>query len=304
MKPPRFRIHAASLHYFDAVRRAGSIREASRVLNVASSAVNRQILGLEAELKAPLFERLPGGLKLTAAGEILASHVTGVLRGAEWVHSELDALRGMSAGHVELVTLEGICHDIVPSAMALMGKRYPRVSIGVGILDTDAIPEAIVHGDAHLGLAFEVRPRPELRRIASASFRLGAVVQPGSPLAGADSVTLNDLRDQELILPKENFANRFQLQPLMIRAGMAAKGRYEAGSVELMKQLVLQGLGVALMTEIGLEAELKSARLVHVPLRQGRGFIQSELGLYAREGTSLPTAAEMLAHYITEVLGR
>ena len=55
------RIHAAALLYFDAVRRAGSIREAARRLNVASSAVNRQILKLEAEVGAPLFDRLPGG---------------------------------------------------------------------------------------------------------------------------------------------------------------------------------------------------------------------------------------------------
>jgi hypothetical protein len=59
------RIHSSAIHYFDAVRRAGSIREASRRLNVASSAVNRQILKLEAEIGAPLFDRLPGGLKLT-----------------------------------------------------------------------------------------------------------------------------------------------------------------------------------------------------------------------------------------------
>jgi len=101
------RIHAAALNYFDAVRRAGSIRAAARRLNVASSAVNRQILSLEAEVGTQLFHRLPGGLKLTAAGEILAHHVITVLRDAERAESELDALHGLRAGVVELVTLEG-----------------------------------------------------------------------------------------------------------------------------------------------------------------------------------------------------
>ena len=50
------RIHAAALYYFDAVRRAGSVRAAARQLNVASSAVNRQILKLERELGTPVFE--------------------------------------------------------------------------------------------------------------------------------------------------------------------------------------------------------------------------------------------------------
>jgi DNA-binding transcriptional LysR family regulator len=302
VKDSRYRIHAASLHYFDAVRRAGSIREAARRLNVASSAVNRQILALEAELQTPLFERLSSGLKLTAAGEILARHVIGVLRDAERVQSELGALKGLQAGHVELVTLEGLCHHIVPGAIARTSARYPRVSIGVGILGTEEIPAAVAEGDAHLGLAFEVRPRPELRLIAAARFRLGAVVLPGSSLAGQPSLKLSSLREFSVILPKANFANRVQLDQAMFRAGMTSGGRLEAGSIDLMKQLVLQGLGVALMTPVGLEAEIASGQLVHVPLRQGSGFIESELGLYARANTPLPLAAQMFAHHLTNIL--
>lgn len=298
----RLRIHSAALGYFDAVRRYGSIRAAARRLNVASSAVNRQILALEAELQAPLFDRLPAGLKLTAAGEILARHVTTVLRDAEWMASELRSLKGLQTGHVELVTLEGICHHIVPQAIARMNDRYPHVTIGVGILDTGEIPTAIVNGEAHLALAFQVRSRPELRCVAVADFRLGAVVLPDSPLAGRASVSINDLRDHPLILPKPNFANREQLHPVMVSAGMLSKGRYEAGSTDLMKQLVLRGLGVALMTRVGIESEILTGRLVHVPLRRGREFVQSELGIYTRANTPLPLAAEMLAHHLAEVL--
>ena len=146
MKARHLRIHAASLSYFDAVRRAGSIRAAARRLNVASSAVNRQILSLETEIGMPLFDRLPAGLKLTAAGEILAHHVINVLRDAERTESELDALHGLRAGRVELVTLEGLCHRIVPTAIASLGARAPRISIGVDILATEDIPDAVANG--------------------------------------------------------------------------------------------------------------------------------------------------------------
>jgi DNA-binding transcriptional LysR family regulator len=62
------RIHSSAIRYFDAVRRAQSIREAARQLNVASSAVNRQIIKLEEEIGEPLFHRLPSGLVLTPRG--------------------------------------------------------------------------------------------------------------------------------------------------------------------------------------------------------------------------------------------
>jgi DNA-binding transcriptional LysR family regulator len=297
LKSGKLRIHAAALRYFDEVRRAGGIREAARQLNIASSAVNRQILGLEAEIGYPLFERLPSGLKLTAAGEVVAHHVIGLLRDAERVESELDALQGLRAGHVELVTLEGLCHRIVPAAVAALGTRNRRVTVGVGILPTEDIPDAIVGGDAHLGLAFEVRPRPDLRRLATAQFALGAVIEPTSPLASRPSIGVNDFRDRTVILPKTNFANRRQLHPVLYQAGMTARARYEAGSIELMKQLVLRGLGIALMTRVGVEAELDSGRLVHVPLRHGRGLIQSELVLYTRAAGALPIAAEAFVQH-------
>jgi len=302
MKPAKLRIHAASLRYFDAVRRAGSIREAARRLNVASSAVNRQILGLEAEVRVSLFERFPAGLKLTAAGEILAHHVIGMLRDAERVESELDALQGLRAGHVELLTLEGLCHQILPAALAALSVRNPRVTVGVGIMPTEEIPDALISGDAHLGLAFEVRPRPELRRLAVARYALGAVVEPTSPLAARASIVANDCRDHTVILPKTNFANRLQLHPVLYQAGMTARARYEAASIELMKQLVLRGIGIALMTKVGVEAELDTGRLVHVPLRHARGYIYSELGLYTRATSALPIAAEAFVQHAKAAL--
>ena len=296
------RIHAPALQYFDVVRRAGSIREGARRLNVASSAVNRQILKLEDEIGAALFERLPSGLKLTLPGEILAHHVTTVLRDLERATSEVEAVKGLQLGHVELATLEGLCHRVVPAALDAAHGSYPRISLGVTLLDTAQIPAAIAGGDVHLGLAFEVQRRAELRQLAVARFRLGAVVRNDSPLAGKPFVTLRDCTDQPLILPKANFANREQLHPLFFHSRLQNRGQFEAGSVELMRQLVLRGLGVAFMTRIGIEAYLDSGELVHVPLQHQRGPVFSELGLYARVDTALPLAAEAAARFIADTM--
>jgi DNA-binding transcriptional LysR family regulator len=62
------------LRYLDQVARVGSIRRAAEKLNVASSAVNRQILKLEAEIGVPIFERRGNGVRLTPAGEQLMRH--------------------------------------------------------------------------------------------------------------------------------------------------------------------------------------------------------------------------------------
>jgi DNA-binding transcriptional LysR family regulator len=65
---------------------------------------------------------------------------------------------------------------------------------------------------------------------------------------------------------------------------------------------VLRGLGIAFMTRAGLETELEAERLAHVPLRQGRSSVHSELGLYARAETTLPAAAAAFAEQLTQVM--
>ncbi len=62
-------------HYFLEVARNGSLRKAAEQLHVSASAINRQILQAEEELGIRLFERLPDGMRLTSAGELLLDDV-------------------------------------------------------------------------------------------------------------------------------------------------------------------------------------------------------------------------------------
>ena len=75
--------------------------------------LRRQILKLEGEIGSPLFERLPAGLRLTAAGEVFARHVLVVLQDAARASSELDALQGLRTGHVEIATVSGVTVDLL-----------------------------------------------------------------------------------------------------------------------------------------------------------------------------------------------
>ena len=82
-------LHNRLLNYLDEVVRCGSIRAASRKLNIASSAINRQILALEADLGTPIFDRLPRRLRLTAVGELLIEHVRTTLRSHERLGAQI-----------------------------------------------------------------------------------------------------------------------------------------------------------------------------------------------------------------------
>ena len=78
--------HLRHLRYIDEIARCGSIRLAAERLHVAASAVNRRLLDVEDELGTPVFERLPRGMRLTAAGERFLDRARNVLRELEAVH--------------------------------------------------------------------------------------------------------------------------------------------------------------------------------------------------------------------------
>lgn len=293
------RIHSSAIHYFDMVRRCRSIREAARRLNVASSAVNRQILKIEDEIGAPLFERLPGGLRLTMAGEILSRHANLVLQDLERVRLEFDALRGLKSGHVEIATAEGATVDLLPSVLKRMRDHYPQVTIGVTVQGSQSIPQALINSRADLGLAFAVPRAAEIRQLSVGHFRLGALVSPDHPLAERGSVNFATCAEHGLILAKSELSIHHLLAPLHKRLGLLDKPPLQSNSMELARQMARHNMGVAFQTRVGVEVDLQKGELLHIPLSD-QGGIYSDLGLYARSGRDLPSAVEALAHLLSE----
>lgn len=297
------RIHAATIRYFDAVRRAGSIREAARRLNVASSAVNRQILKLEAEVGVPLFERFASGIRLTSAGEALARHVLVVMQDLERARSDIEGLKGAQAGHVAIAAVEGVSGALLPAVIGALRERAPRVTVSVEALGSFAIPRAVAEGDADLGLAFALPRRPELRQVALARFKLGAIMTPGHPLAGRERVGLAACLDHPLILPAGDLSIGRLLAPALARLSREVRPVVRSSSVEMMRELAEGGVGIAFQTRIGLERPLREGRLVHVPLEAG-GPVWSDLGIYVRAGRALPATLDLALGILADEIRR
>lgn len=294
------RLHSPMVIYFDAIRRAGSIREAARRLNVASSAVNRQLLKLEAELGTQLFERLPNGLKLTHAGAIYARHAIEVIQDAERVRTDLEALQGIRIGHVELGAIESMTSSLLPKVVTDARRKYPGVSIGVTIMGSAAIPAALASGDIDLGIAFGIERSPELQQLSSARFALGAVMRSDHPLAGEKTISVAKCRSQTLILPKSDLSIRQTLAQLLPNL---TKSYIESNSMELAKRLTLQGLGISFQTKVGIEQELERNELVHLPLSTPAPVMQ-ELGVYVRAARNPPISVNVFAQFFSDEINR
>ncbi|KHS42944.1 LysR family transcriptional regulator [Novosphingobium subterraneum] len=284
------RLHAPMIVYFDAIRRAGSVREAARRLNVASSAVNRQLLKLEAELGTPLFERLPAGLKLTHAGAAFARHALEVLQDAERVRSELEALQGLRTGHIEIGAVEALVSELLPDLLAEFRLHYPRITVGVNVMGSSAIPGALTGGEVDLGIAFGLDRSTELQQLGVATFALGVVMRPDHPLAQQAELSLSACLAFPLILPKSDLSIFRILNGLV---GNMPQGIVQTNSVELAKQLTLRGFGLSFQTRVGIEREIIAGDLIHIPIRRPKP-ITTDLGFYVRTAKSAPVGVHAL----------
>ena len=122
-------LHSRLLKYLDEVSRLGSIRKAASRLNVASSAINRQILALENDLGPPIFERMPRRLRLTSTGEILIAHVRETLKGHQRVEAQIEALKGLARGEVTIATMNGLAAGPLPRFLNSILDRHPRIGV-------------------------------------------------------------------------------------------------------------------------------------------------------------------------------
>ncbi len=139
------------------------MRRAAASLNVASSAVNRQILALEAELGAPIFERLPRRLQLTAAGEVLLAHIRESRRGFERARATIDEMKGLRRGEVTLAVMSGPSGSVVPPALEWFRRSHAGARARVLVMGGAEIVAAVGGGDADLGLAFDLPRAPRIR---------------------------------------------------------------------------------------------------------------------------------------------
>jgi DNA-binding transcriptional LysR family regulator len=307
-RPPpgrRANLHAAVLRYLAEVARLGSIRRASATLNVASSAINRQILRLERELGTRLFDRLPSGMRLTPAGELLLRHVRATLQNFDQLLSEMDGLQGVRSGHVRLAAVDSLLVDFIPRALAEVARRYPAVTFSALAASPAAVLAGIAAGEADIGLTFVVPTSPALQLVASAPAPLGCVMAPDHALAGRESLVLADLDDHAMTLQSDSLPatadSNDEFAGFRARAQARGQARFTSNSIEFQRHILRTGLGVACLTALGFQREIASGELVWVPLRTPR-LRELQIGLFIPAQRTLSPAATQVVATLTRAL--
>ncbi|MEQ8968298.1 MAG: LysR family transcriptional regulator [Azospirillaceae bacterium] len=290
--------HLRYLHYVDAVARAGSIRKAAEGLNVVSSALNRRILDIEDELGAPIFERQPRGVRLTAAGELFLGYIRRSRQDLERVRSEIEDLASVRRGTARIAAVEAVASSFLGRVLADFHADYPRIGFVVSVVGADQAVAAVTGDDAEIGFTFNPSPDPRFHALRRKPQRLCALMGRDHPLAGRASIRLEECIGYPLAIPDPTLGGRNLLDQALTGSSLSLHPTIEANSFDLMIGFALATGGIALQVEIGGAIPARADALAVVPLEGKR--LQGEVVLGVRRDRILPVGAAVLCETLVE----
>jgi DNA-binding transcriptional LysR family regulator len=301
LPPRRINLHAVVLRYLVEIARLGSIRRASARLNVASSAINRQVLRLERDIGTRIFDRLPSGMRLTPAGELLLQHVRGTLQDFDKLLAEIDGLQGIRSGHVKLAALDSLLISLIPRALEEVSRRYPVVTFTALAAAPAAVFAAVAAGEVEIGLTFVMPTTLPLQLVTSAPAPLGCVMAPDHPLASRKSLSFAQLEPYPISFQSDSLPAPTDAHGEFAAFRNRATARFTSNSIEFQRGILRSGLAVACLTPLGFQRELASGALVSVPLASPQ-LRQLRIGLFIPQRRTLAPAAALVVATLTRQL--
>ncbi len=293
--------HLSIYRNIDAVAKAGSIRQAAELLAITPSALNRQILSLEEELGAPIFERLPRGVRLSSSGELMLHHIRKQLSDFEKVQSRIADLSGMRRGHVNIACSQALLPCFLPQQIEIYRKTHPFVTFNIAMRDRDTVEQSLREYTVDIAMIFEPLPTTDCQTLQVAEQRVHAILARDHPLAQRKSVKLEDCIAYPLAMPSHPKAGRLVIDKAAAKKGLELNPVIQSDSFEFLRHAVLNNQTIAFQFEIGLPPQDRNAPTVSVPLAE-HDVPAGLLHLMQLSGRSLPVASARFANQLQSSL--
>lgn len=293
-----------AISYFNELVTSRSIREAADNLGVSPTAVIRQLENLEHYMGATLFVRGARGIRLTAAGELLAEKSKHIIRDLNKAKQGIEDLRGLKRGNVSIHINGAAINTILAPALAEFYQRFPGISIQVTVSSGEEATQAVVNGDTDIAATMFSSSDPLLDIRFKFPVYHEVVVELGHPLAQLDEIPISEIRKYPIAMPDKSFGIRRQFDQRQRELGLEpVEPTFTTSSLELQKELALNQTAVLILPAMSVSRELKMSKLVVRPFQAG-AEIRSELQIGRAKNSEPSFAAAKLVDFLEEFLPR
>lgn len=286
--------YLTTARYIDAIAKTGSIRKAADALSITSTALNRRILAIEEELGVSIFERLPRGVRLSSAGEILIHHIRHQLSDMERVKSQIADLSGVRRGHVTIACSQALLPYFLPTQIAQYRREHQQVTFGVFLRDREAAEQALADHTADIAIVFEPVRMAAFHTLLRVRQPVHAVMTSDHPLASRKTLRLSECMSYPIALPTTPYGVRHLLEIAVRSASLRLDPVIESDSFEFLRNQAVAEDIISFQIPIGLSESVYGGKMVSVPL-DGRDVAAGVLYMGQLKGRTLPVASARFA---------
>lgn len=293
--------HLKDFEFIEGVFRAGSIRKASEDMNITASALNRRINRFEDEFGFEIFERLPRGVRLNPAGELLLHHIRAHRSDFARLKSQVSDLSGVRRGHVSIACSQALLPYFLPREISQYRAEHPGVTFSVNARDRVAAERELSEFASDIALVFEPLTLVDFEVVEAIAQPIQAVMRAGHPLADQSEVRLRDALRFPHVAPSEKFAVRVLLEDAARRLTSAEiNPMIESESFDFMRHYGEWEDTISFQFPIGLDMS-QHPNLVARPLSV-RDVDPGNLLLGQLRGRTLPVASARFMRELVSAL--
>ncbi len=276
---------------FDEVARRGSVRKAAEFLHLTPAAVNQQILNLETQVGMPLFDRLPRGMQLTSAGEIMIAAVRRSQRDVDNALAQVQDLRAMRRGHVNIGVSHSTAEHLLPQVIGEVLRGHPGLTFSVRAGNGGSLLRDVAHGEIDVAYCLRRPAPPGVEAVRAWPQQLGVVSAPRHPLvqqARRKPLRLRDCLEHPLVLMSADMELRSMVDRLDARLQRLGRPVVETSSVPMARRLVAQSEAITFLIPENVAHDVQAGTLAWCPLSDTGAELQS--CIYQRTGYTTAVA--------------
>ncbi len=253
------------LRTFQTVARLMNFNRAADALNYAQSTVSAQIKLLEEELGVSLFDRLGKRIVITEAGQKLMRYAQKMIDIEQETLTEISNSETL-IGSISVRAPQSVGTYLLPSVLQQFKRQYPRVGFDVSSCALFTLRQELRSGIIDVAFLFAESVNAsdltaELVRIEPLVF----VADPNHALTNSVGMTFSDLSGQSIFLPKHDCSYKMQFEEMLTAENIRPSVVMEFNSIEAIKQCVIKGLGITVIPEKAVKAELAQKKLKVIP---------------------------------------
>jgi LysR family hydrogen peroxide-inducible transcriptional activator len=241
------------LRYFCAVAEAGSFSRAAEQSHVSQPSLSQQIMKLEDELGARLFDRLGRSVRLTETGQTFLPRARAALRELEAARGDVVEQKDSIGGSVTIGVIPTVAPYFLPQRLTRFSRKYPQVRLTVVEEITPALLDLLRASKVDLAiLALPIRGH-EFETFPLLTERLFAALSRSHKLATRRALSLKDLRSQPFLLLRDGHCFRDTAVAACDRARLHPQIIFESGQFSSLLSMVGAGMGVSIVPEMAVD---------------------------------------------------